>query len=169
MQTVRKALARLGWPVGSMTDKQIKIELYRRWFASQPEDTETDAPLTMASAGGIFTALAAEGNLDVLGWSPEDVVPSATHVEVLAPSEQALFLRGNEEQDYAGHERRRAAREPARELIGWHSPLCNEEASTGWLVDRSATGLAFIAPANAAPVAGQEIIPTLHARTGGSV
>ncbi len=168
MQSVRKCLARLGWPIGRMTDKQIKIELYRRWFACQPKDADEDAALTVASAGGIFAALAAEGNLDALGWSPEDKVPSIPRGQVLAPADQAVFIRGRDGQDYAGHERRRAPREPAREMIGWRLPLGDGEASTGWLVDRSATGLAFIAPADAAPIAGQEIMPTLHARTGGS-
>ena len=53
METTRKILRRLGWPINEMSDRQITRELYRRWFGSKPEDMSEPAPLSVASAGGI--------------------------------------------------------------------------------------------------------------------
>lgn len=164
MHTLRKSLRRLGWPIDQMTDGQIKCELYRRWFACQPEEMDEEAPVSIASAKGIFVSMADEGNLDSLCWAENDQIPATEPAIEMQEDEQQLFIRESEhhwEQD----ERRRAPREPAREFVDWTCPDGRFQPATGWLVDRSQTGMAFIAAADQAPAPGTEIIPTVHDRT----
>jgi hypothetical protein len=162
MQKVRQSLARLGWPTDQMSDKQLKMELYRRWFASQPtEEMAEEAPVSIASAKGIFASLASEGNLDSLCWSEGDRIPQE---EVVSEQERHFFISNPNHGQHDGAERRRSPREPARELIHWHTPWTEGEAMTGWLVNRSATGLAFIVAQEQAPEIDSEIQPCIHSR-----
>ena len=164
MKTTRKMLQRLSWPTDEMTDGQIKCELYRRWFALQSEEVDDEAPLSVASARGIFVSLASEGNLDALCWSPEDEIP--LH-DVVPAEEEALYLRDPDAGDYAGSERRRSQRRAARELVEWTRLDREDPPATGWLVDCSAEGLAFLVPADDAPLVGERICPNIHSRTQG--
>jgi hypothetical protein len=165
METTRKILERLGWPISEMSDRQITRELYRRWFGSKPEDMSEQAPLSVASANGIVVSMASEGNLDALCWSEADGVP----VEELIPAEdEAIYVRRGSG-DWPHSDRRRSKREPARELICWSYGGEGPAGCTGWLVDRSAEGMAFIAPARQAPQPGDEIFPSIHSRDHGVV
>jgi hypothetical protein len=121
---------------------------------------EEEAPVSIASAKGIFASLASEGNLDCLCWSDGDTIPQE---EVVSDQEQNFFISKPDQGPQNGAERRRAPREPARELIHWRLPW-DEEAMTGWLVNRSATGLAFIASQEQAPEVDSEIRPCIHSR-----
>lgn len=160
MRTVRASLQRLGWPVNDMSDRQITRELYRRWFAGQ-EDMNEEGPLAVVSARGILASMAAEGNLDALCWAEGDRVPA----EEVADDEQSLFIRQEAELDLPFADRRRSKRRPARELVQWRTSNDDSVGATGWLVDRSAEGLAFIAQADQAPGAGTRIRPTIHSRS----
>ncbi len=165
MHTLRKALTRLGWPVDEMTDRQMTQELYRRWFASGADKTEEEGPLSVASARGIVAAMAAEGNLDALCWSKGDRVRAA---DVLPDEDRALYSRP-ESAERTSVERRRSRREAARDLVRWC--LSGEESvdCTGWLINRSAEGMAFIASAGEAPEVGAEIVSSIHSRTQGVI
>ena len=167
MNKLRESLGKLGWPTDTMTDRQIKNELYRRWFACQPpEDMNAEGPLSAASARGIFVAMASEGNLDALCWSTpapeENLVP-------LEQEEAACFTRVRQPSHPPARERRRSPRHPARELVCWSEEDAPWVEATGWLVDRSAHGLAFIAEARHAPEIGARIHPTVHTRQHGLV
>jgi len=167
MDRLRERLQRLGWPVDQMTDRQIRCELYRRWFACQPpERMNEEGPLSVASARGVFVAMASEGNLDALCWSAEDPVPEGNLVE---PAEQAVFVRSAESERPVREERRRSPRKPARELVYWSEDGSPWLEATGWLVDRSAHGIAFIAEASHAPEIGMQIHPSVHTRDHGVI
>jgi hypothetical protein len=164
MEKTQGVLKRLGWPVEEMSDRQITQELYRRWFAVSPGDTKEESPLSVASAGGIIASMCSEGNLDALCWSPEDRIPEQ---DVVPDEDEALYLQGVSESDYHP-DRRRSRREPARDLVRWC--LSGGEVSvgcTGWLINRSVEGMAFVAPTSEAPQAGEEIVPEIHSRTNG--
>lgn len=164
MEKTRGVLKRLGWPTEEMSDRQITQELYRRWFAVSSGNLNEEAPLSVASAGGIIASMCSEGNLDVLCWSPDDRIPEE---EIIPDEDEALYL-----QDASGSEyhpdRRRSQRETARDLVRWClSGGENSVGCTGWLINRSAEGMAFIAPASEAPHTGEEIVPEIHSRTDG--
>ena len=165
METTRKILERLGWPVNEMSDRQITRELYRRWFGSKPEDMSERAPLSVASTNGIVVSMASEGNLDALCWSEADCIP----VEDLVPAEDEAIYTRRGSGDWPHRDRRRSKREPARELVCWGDGKEGSAGSTGWLVDRSAEGMAFIAPAGQAPLPGEEFYPSIHSRTCGVI
>lgn len=165
METTRKILEKLGWPVNEMSDSQITRELYRRWFGSKPEDMSAPAPLSVASANGIVVSMASEGNLDALCWSADDQIP----VEEVVPAEDEAIYTRRGSGDWPHPDRRRSKREPARELVCWGRGGEGEAESTGWLVDRSDEGLAFIAPAGQAPQPGDEIFPSIHSRAHGVI
>ena len=166
MEGLRKSLEKLGWPIGEMSDKQITRELYRRWFACQTDDMDEEAPLSVASARGIFTSMAAEGNLDALCWSDDNEVPAE---EVVEEEEQSLFTRPEQPRDESQPERRRGARESARELVYWSDVSSPWLEATGWLIDRSTHGIAFIVQTQHAPQIGEEIIPSVHTREQGVI
>ncbi len=165
MHTVRKTLTKLGWPLTRMTDRQITQELYRRWFVSQAKDTERVGPLSVASVRGIVASMAAEGNLDALCWSKRDRAPET---DVLSDEDRVFYDRP-ETPERTPVERRRSRREVARDLVRWC--LSGEEAvdCTGWLINRSAEGMAFIASAGEAPAVGDEIVSSVHSRTQGII
>lgn len=166
MAAFYKSLKRLGWPIEQMSDRQITQELYRRWFAFQPRMEVPDEPLSVASATGVFVSMADDGNLDALCWCDGDRIPEE---DIVSKEEEALFVREDEPDTFPHAERRQAPREPAREMISWWQPDGCTEAATGWLVDRSDNGIAFIAQADDAPQAGAEIMPTIQSRAEGPV
>ncbi len=167
MEKLRDSLGKLGWPIETMTDRDIQKELYRRWFACQPPDEmHAEGPVNVASARGIFVAMASEGNLDALCWSS-----TATDEElpILEPQEQEVFARTSQPIRRPPCERRRSPRKPARELVCWSHEDAPWLESTGWLVDRSDHGLAFISESRHAPQVGARIHPTVHTRKQGLV
>ena len=166
MRTVRKSLQRLGWPVAKMSEKQVKQELYRRWFAQQQDDMDQEGPISVASATGILVSMASSGNLDALCWSHGDAIPVE---DVVDEHDGAVFIREPAEGPRPFPERRRSKREPARELVRWRTVYGGPEGSTGWLVDRSAEGLAFIAQTDDAPLPDAEILPSIHTRSSGVI
>lgn len=166
MTSVRKVLHSLGWPVARMSDPQIVQELYRRWFAAQPADAdEDDQPISVASAKGIVIHMTREGNLDALCWSPEDRIPA----EQVEPQEdEALFSRSDSAvADPPVHERRRSPRRSAKDVVRWRATRGESTSASGWLVDRSGGGIAFIASAGEAPGIGDEITPSILSRNHG--
>jgi hypothetical protein len=165
MLTIRKTLERLGWPVDEMSDRQITQELYRRWFASRPENMSEEAPLSVASARGIIVSMASDGNLDSLCWAEGDRIPLD---DVVSAEEKAIYVR-RESGGYDHADRRRSKREETRDLVHWCLSGEDSAGCTGWLVNRSAEGMAFIAPAAEAPGVGDEIVPSIHSRTQGII
>ena len=171
MKTVRKTLERLGWPVERMSDRQIKLELYRRWFAHQPDDACDEEPVSVASAKGILVSMTLEGNLDALCWSPGDTIPVqelAAH-SVVSQADEAAFAPKQLEGPCPHPDRRRWRRELARDFVCWHASYGLSQDATGWLVDRSAGGIAFIAQADETPAAGAQITPSIHSRSRGVI
>ncbi len=166
MRTVRRSLQRLGWPVAEMTERQLKQELYRRWFAQQQDDMDEEGPISVASAKGIFVSMASNGNLDALCWSQGDAIPVE---DVVDEYDEAVFIRETADGPRPFPERRRSKREPARELVRWRAVYGGPENATGWLVDRSAEGLAFIAQTDEAPLTNAEILPSIHTRSAGVI
>lgn len=165
MLKIREALQRLGWPVDEMSDRQVTRELYRRWFAARSEDMDEAGPLSIASAKGILASMASEGNLDALCWSETDSIP----VEDVLPEEEKQLYASPDSGEYAQADRRRSRREAARDLVRWCLSGEDSVGCTGWLINRSAEGMAFIAPAAEAPGVGEEIVPSIHSRTHGVV
>lgn len=166
MRTARGILKRLGWPVDDMSDRQITRELYRRWFASCTDDMDEEAPLSAASAWGIIVSMSSEGNLDALCWSGNDRIPP----EDVGCSENKKLFMGSGSDVLPREDRRKSRREPARDLVRWClSGVEGSSTGTGWLIDRSAEGMAFIAPADEAPHPGDEILPSIHSREHGIV
>ncbi len=138
MQTLKNMLKRLGWPADQMTFRQITRELCRRWFREPAGVLADKTALGAASATGIVVALASEGNLNALRWAGNaDFVEDA-----VLPEEKALFLRPPKPEPYFRTERRMAPRIPGKDLVCWSIP--EKESGTGWLVDRSDGGIAFI-------------------------
>jgi len=166
MKTVRKALQRIGWPEDQMSDKQITRELYRRWFACQREDLDGAGPVPVASVRGILVSMASEGNLDTLCWSDDDQIPEE---DVVSDDERAIFRRETTEESYALPDRRTSKRKSTRDLVRWCVGDGGSDEATGWLVDRSEEGIAFIAPTSEAPLAGAEIVPCIHPQSGGVI
>jgi hypothetical protein len=167
MLSVANTLRKLSWPVDQMTDEQIANELYRRWFDSQPEGAEElDGTISVAAIKGMFVSMAQEGNLDALCWSVEDHIPEG-RLDLELEDEQHLFCREQSEDEIPEHDRRRSKREPAKDFVRWHFAHDQDDGATGWLVDRSAEGIAFIAQVDEVPAEHSEIIPTICSRTEG--
>jgi hypothetical protein len=168
MTTVRMSLSRLGWPIGNMSDSQITQELYRRWFAARPSDAEEDdAPVSVATSTGIFVSMATEGNLDALCWSENDSIPDE---DVVSAEDEAIFSPPPEPEPFPPvAERRRSPRRPAKDIVRWRRADGDGPNATGWLVDRSEHGVAFIVPADEAPARGDEIVPSMMTRNSGQV
>ena len=163
MRTVRNTLAKLGWPIDHMSDKQITQELYRRWFHAQ-QDLDDEDVVSIASATGVVVSMACEGNLDALCWSDEDVSPAE---DVVAPEDEEIFLHEPEDEPYPCPDRRESPRSPRRDVVSWHTPY--DDGSAGWLVDYSAGGMAFIAESEQAPQLGSAITPSIHSRSQGTI
>ena len=166
MKTVRKTLKRIGWPIDAMSDRQVKQELYRRWFACHHEDMDEAAPISVASAKGIVVSMVSQGNLDTLCWSPDDNIP---YEDVVSQEDDALFGREQVEDEHPFSERRASKRRPAKELVHWCLSGGDAEEATGWLIDRSLEGIAFIAQTNQAPHLGARITPSIHSRSDGAI
>ena len=168
MTSIRSTLGRLGWPVDNMSEKQLKQELYRRWFKSQPaEQWSGEGSVNVASAKGIFVSMATDGNLDALCWAPGDAIPESEEGFVTT-EEERIYVR-EPKPDTPPDERRRSPRTPAKEMIRWRPAHEDADNVSGWLVDRSANGIAFIVPTEMAPIVGAEITSSVLTRTKGSV
>ena len=163
LDSVRRLLGRLSWPVEEMTDGQVKAELYRRWFDQYPTEDTGDAPLSIASALGIVVVMTREGNLDALCWSSRDCPPNEN---VVSEAEGAVVTREPGHPPAGKADRRRSRRQATRDLVTWTDAWGAGSCSTGWLVDRSREGVAFIAQREDAPGVGTEVVPTMCLRTG---
>jgi hypothetical protein len=164
LRSIRKALSTLGWPVADMSNQQITRELERRWFQVNHDD-DARPGIGSVPAKGVFVTMATEGNLDALCWSVEDRIPAG---ELIPQDEGPFFCTHARPDAYSLPERRRAPRTPARDVIRWTLDGENDE-STGWLVDRSDFGIAFIAEACRAPAARSEIRTRIHSRSEGLI
>jgi hypothetical protein len=167
MEELRAILRRLGWPVGSLSDEEIASHLADKWYARTGLRQDQVRPGGLAPALGILAAMANEGNLDALCWSADDEVPEA---ERDGGEFGALGIRskqGRPGSEPVEPDRRSSRRGPARDLIDFVD-TDSSEAATGFLVDVSATGLAFIAETTNAPSVGARIAPTIHRRRGGT-
>lgn len=164
MEKLRSTLGRLGWPIDRLTDEKIIDELHRRWFRSAPQVYES-APVGMASAMGIVSALAKEGNLDALCWSPGITPPPESDISV--GEELPVFDRRQDEQPGPGYERRRSRRQRAKDFVTWSCWDDTDTESTGWLVCRAAEGIAFIAETANLPPHEATIQVRVHSRHGG--
>lgn len=166
MDWLRQQLQRIGWPVDTLTDEEIAVELYCRWFDLAPEDITSQEAVTPAAAKGIFVSMAGEGNLDALCWSQGAPAPALDEIIV----DQASVFRRDAEyleaaEEFAGPDRRDSLREPASDFVDFVDP-CSSEGSCGWLVDISARGAAFIVETADTPPIGSPLVLTIRKRNG---
>ncbi len=169
MDWLRQNLRRLGWPVDSLSNEEIGREIYRRWSTSYGMQPEPEQRISLAAANGIFVDMADEGNLDGLCWSEED---DPTIPDDLIPDESGLYDRKASPDtdtvpDGTRSERRRSPRAPASDFIDFVIPASSDGAS-GWLIDSSTDGVAFITETKDVPKVGSWIIPTIRRRDGQS-
>jgi hypothetical protein len=166
MERLRQALQHLGWPVESLSNQQIARELNHRWFGSNADGPDLEHAASNATANGIFASMAREGNLDALCWSegdgwvgPEDVAIAEVDVTEEGPERDRAAAE-------ASHpDRRRAPRKPANDFIDFVVPS-SSDGSSGWLVDVSMGGIAFVTETKDAPAVGTRIISTIRQRNG---
>ncbi len=166
MERLRATLQRLGWPTESLSDDEIARELYRRWFACCRDYPEPQHTISLAAANGILARMANDGNLDALCWSTEE---GAAPADDLTVGEVFPFERkGGRDRSGGGPphpDRRKSPRTPASDFIDFVLPP-SSDGSSGWLVDVSAEGIAFIAETKDTPAVGARIIPTIRKRGG---
>lgn len=166
MEELRAMLQRLSWPVGALSDEEIAGHLADKWYAHTGLRQDQGRPGGLAPAIGIFAAMANEGNLDALCWSADDEAPRAGldggEFDWLAIHRK----QGRSSREPVEPDRRGSPRGPARDLIDFVD-TDSLETSSGFLVDVSATGLAFIAETTEVPAVGSRIAPTIHRRAGG--
>lgn len=159
MPPLKKMLQRLGWPVHEMPFGQIARELYRRWFKTPPETLEDEKRIGPASAAGIVFALAGEGDFQSLCWTQE---PPECREKLVLPREKHLFVREGTEKPHPLPERRKAPRVPGKDLVCWS--MGENRTGTGWLVDYSAHGIAFITEKDTAPKVGTALFTQIQNR-----
>jgi hypothetical protein len=162
MDALRDVLNRLGWPIEHLTDDEVLLHVHRRWFGLRPDHDPSETRYTLASAMGIVSTFAREGNLDALCWS-DDAPPGETpsllndSFDCFDPSRPARRVP---------RERRRSPRRRAKDFVIWSRADDDEAELTGWLVCQAEMGLAFIAPMGEAPVPGCAIAVRIHKRNG---
>ncbi len=163
MQSLRNALQRLGWPIDLLSDEEIARELYDRWFICCGDPPEPVHTVSCAAARGIFAAMGSEGNLDALCWSEADDIGTLSDqaLEAVRPIEE----RAPGDVERPEPDRRRSEREPVNDLVNFVAPSSKTSAS-GWLIDISAEGIAFIAETQHVPALGSQIIPAIQTRSG---
>jgi hypothetical protein len=161
---LRETLQRLGWPVDSLSDDDIGRELQRRWFESNGAGAGEIVVTSIAAARGVFHTMAADGNLDALCWSAD-----GEDTEMTLDTDQDILAawmhpRRTHRPPHLP-DRRSSPRQPASDFVEF---VCADWdiRATGWLVDVSAEGIAFIADARSAPAIGLSITPTVRRRSG---
>ncbi len=164
MEWLRGSLERLGWPVETLSDEKLTDELYRRWVACGDERIEPEREISVAAAHGIFDDMAKEGNLDALCWQEVDVSDFGDDAAWVEPG--PIHARdqqdsGRVEIDYI--ERRESTRTKAADIIRFGDSTSPNGAS-GWLVDVSVDGIAFIAETDDVPAIGAQISSTNQRR-----
>ena len=113
--------------------------------------------------------MADDGNLDALCWSAEcaPVPPERSTLHEMNRFEKApVDSLGN--LDLHRRERRQSKRRRARDLVGFGETLRGDHPS-GWLVDTSREGIAFIAETRDAPAVGSRILSRIDHRDGEAV
>ncbi|PIP35273.1 MAG: hypothetical protein COS92_01265 [Desulfobacterales bacterium CG07_land_8_20_14_0_80_52_14] len=156
---LKNMLKRLGWPADHMSFKEITQELHRRWFQEPTVDLPGKKTLGAASAAGIVFALASEGNLKALSWTePSADLPEDT----LLPEEKALFFRDSKVIPYPHPDRRKVSRIPGKDVVCWSIP--EKECGTGWLVDYSSGGIAFITEQDRSLRVGTDLFAKIQSR-----
>jgi hypothetical protein len=166
MEWLRQALHRLGWPADSLSDDDIARELCRRWFAGSGSYPQSGDRCGVAASSGIFVSMAREGNLDALCWSEEDdamLLDDYTMGEVSALSKRGC--QDHPQDECPQPDRRSSPRVPADDLVefGQSSP---SDSASGWLVDASSKGMAFMAETTDVPALGTRILSTICKRDG---
>ncbi len=166
MEWLRRALHRLGWPVDSLSNEDIARELSRRWFASNASYPQSENGCGVAAANGIFVSTAREGNLDALCWSEGD---DATLLDDFTAGEASALgkigYRDYPQDECPKPDRRSSPRVPVDDLVEFVPPSPSDSAS-GWLVDVSAKGIAFMAETGDVPAVGTRIVSTIRRRGG---
>ncbi len=166
MEWLRRALHRLGWPVDCLSDDDVARELAHRWFATGNQDGSEENVRGAAAANGIFVSMARDGNLDALCWSREDDAAFLDEFTL----DQACTVDVKVDEDPTSEacpweDRRSQPRGPADDLIEFGVPAQDNSAS-GWLVDASANGIAFMAETDDVPTVGMRIVSTIRKRGG---
>ncbi len=163
MDALRELLHRLGWPIQHLSDDEILLHMHRRWFGLNPDCNPSETQYNLASAMGIASALAREGNLDALCWADD----LESDPEPVALDDDFDCFDPLADQSPVEHERRRAPRRKAKDFVVWSATEGDDEAEeTGWLVCQAEGGLAFIAPMNKAPLPGRTVSIRIHSRKG---
>lgn len=168
MDELRRVLQRLGWPVESLSDEEIVGHLTDKWYAGPGRRREGARPVGLAAAIGILASMANDGNLDALCWPAEN---AARAPDDLGAGELGALGAPRQRRGPSGEaprlDRRRSRRASARDVLDFVN-LDSSETSTGFLVDVSAAGVAFIAENKDVPPVGSRIAPTIHRQTGES-
>ena len=169
MRVLRKILSRVSWPVDALSDEDIAFELYRRWFTNIADTDESEYIPSGATAYGIYESVATSGNLDALCWAENtnrEFSNEATDEELEAfsviprrqgPHEEVTFL-----------ERRKSPRKEAGEYIDLVE-LVSTRRFSGWLIETSADGTAFVAQTRDVPSLGTRLAAIVKKQKGGSL
>ncbi len=166
MEALRAVLKRLGWPVDVLSDSQINDELFRRWFRMATNIEQPALLSGSASAVGVVAATARLGNLDALCWveSTEELAaddPCFDHPDLL----QTFLADKWDPPEFDSVERRSCPRTQASEYVEFFDQSAARRSS-GWLVDVSDEGAAFIVEFGDVPAVGAEVAVTLRLQTG---
>ncbi len=162
MVQLREMLGQLGWPVEELLDEELLEGIRTRWFATRPRIADARLQLSPASAMGIVSAFAREGNLDSLCWTEGE---GSDVSEVDLAEELTVFERDSEGAAPVQDDRRASPRERAHDVVSWTCAL--DDPHTGWLVCRAAGGIAFIVETRESPAPGERITARVHSRFGG--
>ena len=113
--------------------------------------------------------MADEGNLDALCWSADegDVDSDGVALEDSHPFERPSPGDDEEAFDESDEDRRRSPRVPTSDFVDFVRGA-SDDRSSGWLIDASAEGLAFITETKDVPTVGTSILPTIRQRGGGA-
>ena len=169
MRVLRKILSRLGWPVDALSDEDIAFELYRRWFADIVDTDKSAYVPSGATAYGIYESVATSGNLDALCWAENtnrEFSNEATDEELEAFS--VIPRRQGPQEKVTCIERRKSPRKEAGEYIDLVE-LISTRRFSGWLIETSADGTAFVAQTEDVPALGARLAAIVKKQDGGTL
>ncbi|MBU0719238.1 MAG: PilZ domain-containing protein [Planctomycetes bacterium] len=163
MRETRHLLHRLGWPTERLSDKEIASELRRRWLEGCPGQTADDSG--PATAEDVVSEMATAGNLDALCWPMDNGSTATAALGAVKDNSGEHGGCGSIPYGVTEPDRRRSSRGPTRDRIDFTIPSLARSAS-GWLVDASENGIAFIVMTPHTPPIGTHIHSCLRRRKG---
>ena len=163
MRETRHLLRRLGWPTERLSGEEIASELRRRWLEACPGQTP-DEP-GPAAPEDVVSEMAKTGNLDALCWPVENGAGETEELAIDRDNSGERRCCGSIPYGTTEPDRRRSSRRHMRDRIDFTIPSLAKSAS-GWLVDASENGLAFIVMTPNTPPIGTHIHSSIRRRNG---